>query len=251
MNDSNPGGKPDDLTAKAEKLAADALEAGKKFIATDTGKKVADATESASPTAEEMRKKVVDSELGKKALESDLGKQAMEFAEQANEKTKAQYPQCAGAQCRDWRGGGCGGCAAAAVHRPDDRRAHRRRARLSAHGYQEKLMRCPFCGNDDSQVKDSRPTEDASAIRRRRQCPACGGRFTTFERIQLRELTIVKKSGKREVFDRDKLARRIEIACRKRPVAPERIERMVNGVVRQLESTRRKRNRGRSRSAKW
>ena len=98
-------------------------------------------------------------------------------------------------------------------------------------------MRCPFCGNDDSQVKDSRPTEDASAIRRRRQCPACGGRFTTFERTQLRDLVIIKKSGKREVFDREKLARSIEIACRKRPVAPERIERMVNGVVRRLEST--------------
>jgi transcriptional repressor NrdR len=98
-------------------------------------------------------------------------------------------------------------------------------------------MRCPFCGNDDSQVKDSRPTEDASAIRRRRQCPACGGRFTTFERIQLRDLVVIKKSGKREVFDRDKLARSIEIACRKRPVASERIERMVNGVVRRLEST--------------
>jgi transcriptional repressor NrdR len=97
-------------------------------------------------------------------------------------------------------------------------------------------MRCPFCSHEDSQVKDSRPTEDASAIRRRRQCPACGGRFTTFERIQLRELTIVKKSGKREIFERDKLARSIEIACRKRPIAPERIERMVSGVVRQLES---------------
>ena len=97
-------------------------------------------------------------------------------------------------------------------------------------------MRCPFCGNEDSQVKDSRPTEDGSAIRRRRQCPACAGRFTTFERIQLRELTIVKKSGKREVFERDKLARSIEIACRKRPIAPEHIERMVSGVVRQLES---------------
>lgn len=97
-------------------------------------------------------------------------------------------------------------------------------------------MRCPFCSNDDSQVKDSRPTEDGSAIRRRRQCPACGGRFTTFERIQLRELTIVKKSGKRETFERDKLARSIEIACRKRPVAPDRIERLVTGVVRQLES---------------
>ncbi len=97
-------------------------------------------------------------------------------------------------------------------------------------------MRCPFCSNEDSQVKDSRPTEDGSAIRRRRQCPACAGRFTTFERIQLRELTIVKKSGKREVFERDKLARSIEIACRKRPIAPERIERLVSGVVRQLES---------------
>ena len=98
-------------------------------------------------------------------------------------------------------------------------------------------MRCPFCGNEDSQVKDSRPTEDGAAIRRRRQCPACGGRFTTFERIQLRDLMIIKKSGKREVFDRDKLARSIEIACRKRPIEPERIERMVNGVVRRLEST--------------
>jgi transcriptional repressor NrdR len=97
-------------------------------------------------------------------------------------------------------------------------------------------MRCPFCGNDDTQVKDSRPTDDGASIRRRRQCPACGGRFTTFERVQLRELTLVKKSGKREIFDRDKLARSIEIACRKRPVEPERIERLVNGVVRQLES---------------
>ena len=97
-------------------------------------------------------------------------------------------------------------------------------------------MRCPFCQNDDSQVKDSRPTEDGGAIRRRRQCPACGARFTTFERIQLRELVVVKKSGKREVFDRDKLARSIEIACRKRPVEDGRIERLVNGVVRRLES---------------
>jgi transcriptional repressor NrdR len=97
-------------------------------------------------------------------------------------------------------------------------------------------VRCPFCGNDDTQVKDSRPTEDGSSIRRRRQCPACGGRFTTFERVQLRELVIVKKSGKRELFERDKLARSIEIACRKRPVEPERIERLVNGVVRRLES---------------
>lgn len=97
-------------------------------------------------------------------------------------------------------------------------------------------MRCPFCGNDDTQVKDSRPTDDGSAIRRRRQCPACGGRFTTFERVQLRELIIVKKTGRKEPFERDKLARSIEIACRKRPVEPERIERLVNGVVRQLES---------------
>ncbi len=97
-------------------------------------------------------------------------------------------------------------------------------------------MRCPFCGNDDTQVKDSRPTDDSASIRRRRQCPACAGRFTTFERVQLRELTLVKKSGKREPFDRDKLARSIEIACRKRPVEPEPIERLVNGVVRQLES---------------
>jgi transcriptional repressor NrdR len=97
-------------------------------------------------------------------------------------------------------------------------------------------MRCPFCAHDDSQVKDSRPTEDGGAIRRRRQCPACGARFTTFERIQLRELVVLKKSGKREVFERDKLARSIEIACRKRPIEPERIERLVNGVVRRLES---------------
>jgi len=97
-------------------------------------------------------------------------------------------------------------------------------------------VRCPFCGHDDTQVKDSRPTEDAAAIRRRRQCPACGGRFTTFERVQLRELIIVKKTGRKEPFERDKLARSIEIACRKRPVEPERIERLVNGVVRQLES---------------
>ena len=98
-------------------------------------------------------------------------------------------------------------------------------------------MRCPFCLNDDSQVKDSRPTEDGGAIRRRRQCPACAARFTTFERIQLRELVVVKKSGKRETFNRDKLARSIEIACRKRPVEDGRIERLVNGVVRRLEST--------------
>ena len=98
-------------------------------------------------------------------------------------------------------------------------------------------MRCPFCGNEDTQVKDSRPTEDNSAIRRRRFCPACGSRFTTFERVQLRELTVVKKNNQRVPFDRDKLARSIITACRKRPVDPERIERMVNGIVRRLESS--------------
>jgi transcriptional repressor NrdR len=97
-------------------------------------------------------------------------------------------------------------------------------------------MRCPFCGHDDTQVKDSRPTEDNSAIRRRRQCPNCGARFTTFERVQLRELTVLKSNGQREPFDRDKLVRSISIACRKRPVDPERIERIVNGIVRRLES---------------
>jgi transcriptional repressor NrdR len=98
-------------------------------------------------------------------------------------------------------------------------------------------MRCPFCGNDDTQVKDSRPTEDNTAIRRRRACPACGARFTTFERVQLRELTVVKKNGQRTPFDRDKLERSVLIATRKRPVEPERVERMINGVVRQLESS--------------
>jgi transcriptional repressor NrdR len=97
-------------------------------------------------------------------------------------------------------------------------------------------MRCPFCGHDDTQVKDSRPTEDNSAIRRRRFCPACGSRFTTFERVQLRELVVVKKGGVKEQFDRDKLHRSIAIACRKRPVEPDRIERVVNGIVRRLES---------------
>ena len=90
-------------------------------------------------------------------------------------------------------------------------------------------MRCPFCGNEDSQVKDSRPTEDGAAIRRRRQCADCGGRFTTFERVQLRDLTVVKTSGRRVPFDRDKLQRSVEIALRKRPVEPERIERLVIG----------------------
>ena len=97
-------------------------------------------------------------------------------------------------------------------------------------------MRCPYCSSLDTQVKDSRPTDDASAIRRRRVCSDCGGRFTTFERVQLRELTVVKKSGRRVPFDRDKMMRSLEIALRKRPVDPERVERMVNGIVRQLES---------------
>lgn len=97
-------------------------------------------------------------------------------------------------------------------------------------------MRCPFCTHDDTQVKDSRPSDDNAAIRRRRLCPACGARFTTFERVQLRELTIVKKSGRRVPFERDKLQRSVEIALRKRPVEPERIERMINGIVRRLES---------------
>ena len=97
-------------------------------------------------------------------------------------------------------------------------------------------MRCPFCGNDDSQVKDSRPSEDNSAIRRRRHCPECGGRFTTFERVQLRELVVVKKNGRREPFDRDKLERSLAPALRKRPVEAERVDRMVTGIVRRLES---------------
>ncbi len=97
-------------------------------------------------------------------------------------------------------------------------------------------MRCPFCSHADSQVKDSRPSEDGAAIRRRRLCPECGGRFTTFERVQLRELTIVKRSGRRVPFDRDKLARSVSFALRKRPVEPERVERMISGIVRQLES---------------
>lgn len=97
-------------------------------------------------------------------------------------------------------------------------------------------MRCPFCGHAESQVKDSRPSEDGAAIRRRRMCPECGGRFTTFERVQLRELIILKRSGRRSPFDRDKLVRSIMLAMQKRPVDPERVERMINGIVRQLES---------------
>jgi transcriptional repressor NrdR len=97
-------------------------------------------------------------------------------------------------------------------------------------------MRCPYCSSADSQVKDSRPTEDGSAIRRRRVCSDCGGRFTTFERVQLRELLVVKRSGKREPFERAKLERAIAVSLRKRPVEPERIERLINGIVRRLES---------------
>lgn len=98
-------------------------------------------------------------------------------------------------------------------------------------------MRCPFCGNTDTQVKDSRPAEDHAAIRRRRLCPSCGGRFTTYERVQLRDLVVVKKNGKREDFDRDKLARSIRIAMQKRPVEVDRVEQMISGIVRRLEST--------------
>ena len=98
-------------------------------------------------------------------------------------------------------------------------------------------MRCPFCGNEDTQVKDSRPTDDNSAIRRRRQCSNCGARFTTFERVQLRELTVVKSNGQREPFDREKLLRSMQVALRKRPVDGERLERVINGIVRRLESS--------------
>ena len=97
-------------------------------------------------------------------------------------------------------------------------------------------MRCPYCGGLDTQVKDSRPTEDNAAIRRRRLCPACAARFTTFERVQLRDMVIAKKNGQRAPFDRDKLARSLIIACRKRPVDEERVERVVNGIQRRLES---------------
>jgi transcriptional repressor NrdR len=97
-------------------------------------------------------------------------------------------------------------------------------------------MRCPFCGHDDSQVKDSRPTEDNSAIRRRRQCEGCGARFTTFERIQLRELTVLKSEGRREPFEREKLERSVAVACRKRPIEAGKIDKMVSGIQRQLET---------------
>lgn len=98
-------------------------------------------------------------------------------------------------------------------------------------------MKCPFCGFDDTQVKDSRPTDDRTAIRRRRFCTNCGARFTTFERVQLRELTVVKRNGQREPFDREKLARSIFVSLRKRPIDPERTERVINSIVRQLESS--------------
>jgi len=97
-------------------------------------------------------------------------------------------------------------------------------------------MRCPFCGNIDTQVKDSRPAEDHAAIRRRRACPSCAGRFTTYERVQLRDLTVVKKNGRREDFDRDKLDRSIRISMQKRPVEAERIDQLISGIVRRLES---------------
>ena len=98
-------------------------------------------------------------------------------------------------------------------------------------------MRCPFCGHGETQVKDSRPADDNSSIRRRRQCPACGSRFTTFERVQLRELIIIKKNGNRTVFDREKLVRSIDISCRKRPVKPDKIELITNSIQRRLESS--------------
>jgi len=97
-------------------------------------------------------------------------------------------------------------------------------------------MRCPFCGSEDTQVKDSRSAEDGSSIRRRRQCSACSGRFTTFERVQLREMTVVKSSGRREMFDREKLARSVHISLRKRNVAEERVDQMISGVIRRLEA---------------
>ncbi len=98
-------------------------------------------------------------------------------------------------------------------------------------------MRCPFCGHDDTQVKDSRPADEGAAIRRRRSCTSCGQRFTTVERVQLRELVVVKSDSRRVAFDRDKLLRSVRIALRKRPVAEERLERIVNGIVRQLEAS--------------
>lgn len=97
-------------------------------------------------------------------------------------------------------------------------------------------MKCPFCGHADTQVKDSRPSEDGLAIRRRRFCPECNSRFTTFERVQLRELTVLKKNGERRMFDREKLAKSLSLALRKRPVSPERIEQIVTRIAQKLES---------------
>jgi transcriptional repressor NrdR len=97
-------------------------------------------------------------------------------------------------------------------------------------------LRCPFCQHEDTQVKDSRPAEDGASIRRRRQCPACGARFTTFERVQLRELIVIKRSGRRAPFDREKLLKSIDIALRKRPVEADQIDQMITGIVRRLES---------------
>ncbi|PZU60130.1 MAG: transcriptional regulator NrdR [Sphingobium sp.] len=98
-------------------------------------------------------------------------------------------------------------------------------------------MRCPFCAHEDSQVKDSRPTDDGAAIRRRRQCEACGARFTTFERIQLRDIWVVKSEGRREPFERDKLARSVGIACRKRPIEAAKLEKLISGIQRRLETS--------------
>lgn len=98
-------------------------------------------------------------------------------------------------------------------------------------------MKCPFCGFDDTIVKDSRSDDDNTSIRRRRECPECGSRFTTFERVQLRELIVVKKNGERAVFDRDKLYRSISVACKKRPIAPERIDKIINSIIRRFESS--------------
>ena len=97
-------------------------------------------------------------------------------------------------------------------------------------------MRCPFCAHDDSQVKDSRPTEDNTAIRRRRQCESCGARFTTFERVQLREITVIKSDDSREAFDRAKIEQSVSLACRKRGIAQERLDQLVSGVQRQIET---------------
>lgn len=98
-------------------------------------------------------------------------------------------------------------------------------------------MRCPYCACENTSVKDSRPTDENASIRRRRECPDCGGRFTTFERVQLRELIVVKRSGRKVAFDRDKLMKSVTIATRKRPIDDDRLERMVSGIVRQLESS--------------